>query len=133
MPSNYIISNLIETAKRADMGSRHAASVLCGHTTLATATNYALPAGQLVDMAYQVRRADRARTTLHQQQLTSRQRQHPRMRHARHSTCDHGRRIGEDLLYGEGGIGARKLYQQRWGTFTEIGERRCEKGVTIKA
>lgn len=46
-----VIPELINLAKTSTMTSRHAAAIISGKRTLSTATNYSLPAGQLVDIA----------------------------------------------------------------------------------
>lgn len=46
-----VIRNLIEVAKTSTMTSRHAAAIVSGKRLLASATNYSLPAGELVDAA----------------------------------------------------------------------------------
>jgi len=48
---SHVIPELISLAQTSTMSSRHAAAVISGRRVLSTATNYSLPAGELVDFA----------------------------------------------------------------------------------
>ena len=49
--NTHVLSELINTAKTSTMTSRHAAAIVSGRRILSMATNYSLPAGELVDIA----------------------------------------------------------------------------------